>query len=156
MKIKYTHTNINAYDWEKLSQFYKDVFGCYTVGPMRDLKGDWFEKVTGIKDAAVKGEHIARPGYPEGEGPTFEIFTYEVPEGERPAHINGYGFAHVAFLVEDVEEIFEKFQAHGGTANGELVKSYYPSLDQTLTVVYGLDPEGNSVEILNWKPGNCE
>ena len=45
MKIKYTHTNINAYDWEKLSQFYKDVFGCYTVGPMRDLKGDWFEKV---------------------------------------------------------------------------------------------------------------
>ena len=87
MKIKYTHTNINAYDWEKLSQFYKDVFGCYTVGPMRDLKGDWFEKVTGIKDAAVKGEHIALPGYPEGEGPTFEIFTYEVPDGERPAHI---------------------------------------------------------------------
>ena len=70
MKIKYTHTNINAYDWEKLSQFYKDVFGCYTVGPMRDLKGDWFEKVTGIKDAAVKGEHIAIPVYPEGEGPS--------------------------------------------------------------------------------------
>ena len=24
MKIKYTHTNINAFDWKKLSQFYKD------------------------------------------------------------------------------------------------------------------------------------
>lgn len=156
MKIKYTHTNINAFDWKKLSQFYKDVFGCYTVGPMRDLHGDWFEKVTGVKGAAVKGEHIALPGYPEGEGPTFEIFTYETPDGERPAHINGYGFAHVAFLVEDVEGIFEKFKAHGGSANGELVKAYYPSLDQTLTVVYALDPEGNSVEILNWKPGNCE
>ncbi len=156
MKIKYTHTNINAFDWKKLSQFYKDVFGCYTVGPMRDLKGEWFEKATGIKGAAVKGEHIALPGYPEGEGPTFEIFTYEVPDGECPARINGYGFAHVAFEVEDVEKVFEKFKECGGSSNGELVKAYYPSLDKTITIVYALDPEGNSVEILNWTPGNCE
>lgn len=156
MKIKYTHTNINAFDWKKLSQFYKDVFGCVTVGPKRDLHGDWFERVTGVPGAAVEGEHIALPGYPEGEGPTFEIFTYKTPDGERPAYINGYGFAHVAFEVEDVDIIFDKFKCHGGSSYGEKVVKYYETLDKTLTVVYAKDPEGNAVEILNWRQGNCE
>ena len=156
MGTRYTHTNINAYDWRKLSQFYKDVFGCYTVGPMRDLKGDWFERCTGVKGAAVMGEHIALPGYPEDIAPTFEIFTYTVPEGEKTADINSYGFAHVCFMVDDVEATFEKFKAHGGSSYGELVKSYYPSLDKTITIVYAKDPEGNAVEIMNWTEGNVE
>lgn len=155
MNIKYTHTNINARDWRKLAQFYKDVFGCVTVGPKRDLHGEWFEKVTGISDAAVEGEHIALPGYSEG-GPTFEIFTYTTPSGENPVGIGGYGFAHVAFQVDDVDAVYAKFQAAGGSSFGEKVIKYYESLNQTLTVIYAKDPEGNAVEIMNWKQGNCE
>jgi len=155
MNIKYTHTNLNAKDWRKLSQFYKDVFGCVTAGPKRELYGDWFAKVTGVPGASVEGEHIALPGYPEG-GPTLEIFTYSTPDGERPPFINGYGFAHIAFLVDDVDAIYEKFVACGGSSYGEKVLKYYESLDKTLVVIYAKDPEGNAVEIQNWLEGNCE
>ena len=138
MAIRYAHTNINAKDWQKLSKFYQDVFGCRPVGPQRNLHGAWFEQVTGVKDAAVQGEHIALPGYPEG-GPTLEIFTYNHPDGERPASINGYGFAHIAFAVDDVDEVWARFQAAGGSSCGKKVVSYYPSLNQTLTVIYAKD-----------------
>ena len=155
MSIRYAHTNINAKDWKKLSRFYQDVFGCVPVGPERNLHGDWFERVTGIPGAAVQGEHIALPGYSQG-GPTLEIFTYNHPDGERPAWINGFGFAHIAFAVDDVDEVYEKFKAAGGSSYGEKVVSYYPSLDQTLTVIYAKDPEGNAVELMNWQGGNLE
>ena len=39
MQIKYTHTNINAKDWRKLSKFYQDVFDCVPLGKLRDNKG---------------------------------------------------------------------------------------------------------------------
>lgn len=154
MAICYTHTNINAKDWRKLSKFYQDVFGCTPVGPMRDLHDPWFGNITGIPGAAVQGEHIALPGYPEG-GPTLEIFTYNLPEGEHPAYINSYGFAHIAFAVDDVDAIFEAFVKAGGSAYGPKELAYYPKLDKTLTVIYAKDPEGNAVELMHWDPGDC-
>ncbi|WP_413927363.1 VOC family protein [Clostridioides sp. ES-S-0006-03] len=36
--MKYVHTNIIARDWEKLSEFYKDVFECRKVPPQRKPK----------------------------------------------------------------------------------------------------------------------
>ncbi len=149
MSAKYTHTNIVAKDWKKLSGFYQKVFGCVPAGPKRDLSGEWFEKVTGIPGAHVEGEHIALPGYPEG-GPTFEIFTYNIPNG-KPANINGYGFAHVAFEVEDVDATFQKCLEEGGSAIGERVRQFYPSLNKMLNIVYAQDPEGNVVEIMSWE-----
>lgn len=153
--MKYRHTNINARDWRSLSKFYQDVFGCVPSGPERHLKGEWFEKATGVKGAAVDGEHIALPGYPE-DGPTLEIFTYSVPDGERPPFINGYGFAHICFEVDDVDKIFEKFKLHGGSSYGEKIVHYYPELDKTLHLVYAKDPEGNAVEIMKWVNGKQE
>ncbi|WP_130861619.1 VOC family protein [Bacilliculturomica massiliensis] len=154
VKAAYRHTNINAKDWRRLSAFYQEVFGCVPVPPERDLSGDWFERVTGVKGAAVQGEHIALPGYGD-DGPTFEIFTYSVPEGTRPLAINGYGFAHVAFEVDDVEEAYQAVRKAGGSACGELLRHYYPSKDMTLTIVYAKDPEGNVVELMKWTDGRC-
>ena len=153
MNIRYAHTNINAKDWRKLSLFYQRVFDCKPVGPIRDLHGEWFQRVTGVPGAAVTGQHISLPGYSD-DGPTLEIFTYSVPEGERPVGINGYGFAHIAFQVEDVNEVYQRLLQAGGSACGQKVVEYYPSLNQTLTVIYAKDPEDNAVEILNWTPGN--
>lgn len=151
---KYTHTNINARNWKALSSFYQQVFGCVPEGPERDLYGNWFERVTGIPGVHVRGQHLAVPGYPPG-GPTLEIFTYSIPEGESALPINGYGFAHIGFEVPDVAETFERFKAAGGRAYGEMVVEYYPSLDKTLTIQYSKDPEGNVVEILHWQEGQC-
>jgi len=150
--MRYTHTNINSPDWERLVRFYIDVFDCRLVPPLRHLRGGWFEKTTGVPGAGVDGAHIALPGYGEG-GPTLEIFTYVNPATSRSNPINGQGFAHIAFHVDDVEATYRKLLQHGGSADGEIVREYYGSLDQTLTIIYAKDPDGNAVEIQHWSDG---
>lgn len=148
MKIKYVHTNIVAWDWPRLADFYIDVFGCQPVPPKRDLGGDEFEALTGIKGAKAKGIHLRLPGYGEN-GPTLEIFQYN-PQG-NPCQIatNNPGFAHIAFLVDDVSTLREKVLAAGGKAVGETV-SLTIAPGANVTVCYLTDPEGNIIELQSW------
>jgi predicted enzyme related to lactoylglutathione lyase len=147
--ITYVHTNLLARDWKKLSAFYCDVFGCKPKYPERDLSGEWLEKITEINGVRVRGIHLILPGYENG--PTLELFQYD-PEKLRNCgpFINKQGFGHIAFHVDDVEEILGRLINHGGTLFGEMVKKQYPELG-LLTVAYTKDPEGNFVEIQNWK-----
>ncbi len=149
MPTKYVHTNIIAKDWESLADFYVKVFDCTPLNPKRDLSGDWVDRLTGITDCSVKGIHLALPGYVDG--PTLEIFSYQ-PEDGQPADkvLNRFGFAHIAFHVDDVEETLQSLLAHGGTAHGVPVKNTYKELGE-LTVIYARDPEGNFIELQNWK-----
>lgn len=149
--VTYSHTNLNARDWKKLSRFYQDVFGCKSIGKFRDNRGAWFEELTGIEGAQCTGEHIALPGYEEG-GPTLEIFSYEPQADTGPLPFNGFGFCHICFDVEDVDEVCERLLKHGGTVVGR-IERYYPERDGSNILVYGKDIEGNGIEIRRWIPG---
>ncbi len=147
--MKYAHTNIVARDWRKLAQFYVDVFECQPVYPERDLYGEWIDKTTGINNVRIKGIHLRLPGYEDG--PTLEIFEY-IPDNLRnyePA-INMQGFGHIAFEVDSVEDILQNLLKHSGSHLGEVIVKEYDNIG-VLTVVYARDPEGNFVEIQNWK-----
>lgn len=145
---RFAHINIIAKDSEKVIQFYKDVFGCRSNGQKRDLKGELFDKLTGIKNVHIIGEHLVLPGLDENR-PTLEIFSYEKMEGSQDHLINAYGFSHIAFEVDHVEETLAKALAHGAHPIGELIKADYPDGRQ-LTAIYVSDCEGNIVEIQNW------
>jgi predicted enzyme related to lactoylglutathione lyase len=149
MKVKFVHTNIVAKDWRKLAQFYIDVFGCEPVYPERDLSGEWIDRVTNIKDVHIRGIHLRLPGY--SDGPTLELFQFNQGFGadELPA-VNQTGFAHLAFSVDDVDYFLRKLIESGGSKLGELVEQEIEGVG-ILTVVYGRDPEGNIIEIQNWK-----
>jgi|GEM_PF-4690222 len=41
--MRFARTNIAARDWEKLSQFYEDVFDCTVKPPRRKLSGEWLD-----------------------------------------------------------------------------------------------------------------
>ncbi len=149
MKVKYVHTNIIAKDWRRLSQFYRQVFGCRPVPPERDLKGQWVDALTDINGAHITGEHLALPGYETG-GPTLEIFSYDsFAEGSKA--INAPGFAHIAFEVDDVSMALEQVKKAGGGQSGELVHAEYPG-GAAAEFVYAKDPEGNIIELQSWKP----
>lgn len=146
MGIRYIHTNIIAKDWRKVSQFYQQVFGCVPVPPQRDLKGGWVDKLTGIDNAHITGEHLA-VGY-VGNAPTLEIFSYDSTLYWAKT-INREGFAHIAFQVDDVEAMLAKVVEAGGKA-GEIVKAEYPG-NMTATFVYAQDIEGNIIELQSWQ-----
>lgn len=146
--IRYVHTNIIAKDCKNLIEFYKEVFGCRSIGEKRDLRGEWLDKMTGIPGAHIVGEHLVMPGYDE-DHPTIEIFSYDQMEGDLTHQINTYGIAHLAFEVDNVAETLEKVLARGGKMVGELVHADYED-GRKATFVYVTDLEGNILELQSW------
>ncbi len=147
--IKYVHTNLIAKDWKKLADFYIQIFNCKPIPPEMDLSGNWIDKLTGIPDVKLRGIHLILPGF--DKGPTLEIFEYSPEFTDTDIkHINQKGFGHIAFHVDSVEEILKILLAYGGSQLGEVIKKDYGEIG-ILTAVYLTDPEGNFIEIQNWK-----
>jgi len=146
--MKYVHTNIIARNWKSLAEFYINVFECRPMLPERDIKGDWLEKGTGVKNASLHGIHLRLPGFGD-DGPTLEIFQYEKNEGQTDPVANREGLGHIAFSVSDVGNILDRMIACGGNKLGEIVKK---QLDYgTITFTYARDPEGNIIELQSWE-----
>jgi predicted enzyme related to lactoylglutathione lyase len=146
---KYVHTNIIAKDWEKLAIFYEEVFGCRRILPERNLSGEWIDDATELKDIHIRGAHLLLPGYSDPY-PTLEIFQYDRFEENKNKRINASGFGHLAFLVDDVETALREVESHGGSRIGKIVRHEIPGVS-LLTFVYARDPEGNFIELQNWK-----
>ncbi|HBE70462.1 MAG TPA: glyoxalase [Planctomycetaceae bacterium] len=147
--MKYAHTNIVCRDWKKLSAFYVDVFDCEIVPPIRKQSGDWLAQGTGVKDANLEGVHLLLPGYGR-QGPTLEIFQYLEYEEQPDLVPNARGFGHIAFEVDDVEEILAALLKAGGSKLGSPTSRHVEGVGK-LTFVYCRDPEGNTIELQNWK-----
>ncbi len=118
------------------------------LGETRDLRGEWLDKMTGISNAHLVGEHLLLPGY-GADHPTLEIFSYDqvLRLAERP--VNAKGITHLAFEVDDVSETLERVLAGGGSVVGELVHANYDD-GRKATFVYARDPEGNILELQSW------
>lgn len=147
--FRYVHTNIIANDPDKLITFYKEVFHCKSIGEERDLKGHWLNKLTGLHNAHITGEHLLLPGYGE-DHPTLEIFSYDTVRDSVIGEVNRPGFAHIAFEVDDVETTLELMKRAGGSQVGELVTADYPNNTEAV-FVYARDPEGNIIELQSWR-----
>ena len=147
--FRYVHTNIIAKDCKRLISFYKKVFNCKSIGETRDLRGDWLNKMTGLPDAHIVGEHLCLPGYGE-DHPTLEIFSYDKMISADVPQINRCGLAHLAFEVDDVEETLELVLREGGGQIGEVVRAEYED-GREAVFVYATDCEGNIIELQSWK-----
>ena len=144
----YVHTNIIARNAQRLIRFYKDILGCRSIGETRDLSGEWLDRLTGLNNAHIVGEHLCLPGYGDTH-PTLEIFSYDREPASVPPQINRPGLAHLAFEVDDVQETLKKVLEAGGGQIGELVTAEYAD-GKRGTFVYATDPEGNIVELQSW------
>jgi len=146
--MKYIHTNLTVEDLEGISEFYQKVFGCIPVRSPDDLDGQWVEDITAVKNAAIRYVHLTLPGYGP-EGPELELIQYrnEVSHPEKISNCSGYG--HIAFSVDDVQDVLQKIVQEGGGVIGEVVKTEVPNRG-VLTEVYVTDPEGNIIELQHY------
>ncbi|MEA4974045.1 hypothetical protein SDC9_84371 [bioreactor metagenome] len=147
--FRYVHTNIIANDANRLINFYKTVFHCQNINETRDLRGKWLDRLTGLSEAHITGEHLLLPGYGE-EHPTLEIFSYDTLKETISTEINRPGIAHIAFEVDDVEVTLKEIINAGGSSVGELVTADYPN-GMEAVFVYAKDPEGNIIELQSWR-----
>jgi len=145
---KYTHTNLIAEDWRMLANFYQHVFGCIPVPPERDFHGEKLEAGTGIPGAHLRGIHLQLPGY-DDNGPTLEIFNYNILEQRSKTAVNRPGFGHIAFSVDDVAAAQTVVLQAGGDVIGEIV-TLQVATGAKVTWCYVTDPEGNIIELQSW------
>jgi predicted enzyme related to lactoylglutathione lyase len=143
--MKYTHTNLVAYNWRTLADFYSKVFGCSFVLPERDLTGDWLDTALGMNNVHIKGVHLRLPGYGD-KGPTLEIFQYNDVKEANISMPNTPGYGHLAFAVENVEAVKKRVIKLGGSMVGKVVKVDLLGVGH-LEFAYMRDPENNIIEI---------
>src|SRR5258706_7822066 len=146
--IRYAHTNVMANDWERLQDFYVQVFGCEPISSERDHKGPLFEALTGLPGGSFRGRHLRLPGHGE-RGPTLEIFQSNQNDPSLPPRLVRPGFAHIAFEVPDVPAKRAEVLKWGGRDVGQLVTLDIPGAGK-LTLIYMTDPEGNIIELQRW------
>ena len=145
---RYVHTNLIARDWQKLSRFYQDLFGCVPVPPERHYKGRDLERGTGVAGTELHGAHLRLPGHGQN-GPTLEIYSYTVQVGGEAPAVHRSGFGHIAFSVPDVEKALKLVLAAGGKSVGEVV-TLQVATGARVTWCYLTDPEGNIIELQSW------
>ena len=145
---KYVHTNLIAEDWRSLADFYQQIFGCIPVPPERDYQGEKLEAGTGIPGAHLRGVHLRLPSYGD-DGPTLEIFNYNILESRGKTAVNRPGFGHIAFSVDDVAVAQKAVLGAGGHAVGEIV-TLQTATSAKVTWCYVTDPEGNIIELQSW------
>jgi len=148
MDIRYAHTNIITKDWKKLSEFYETVFECVPVPPIRNQKGDWLSKGTGVQNAHLQGVHLRLPGYGK-DSPTLEIYQYSEVKEQVPAVPNQRGFGHIAFQVNNLAKYLNLALKNGATKIGELSEHDVEDVG-LLRFIYIADPDGNIIELQSW------
>jgi predicted enzyme related to lactoylglutathione lyase len=148
ISARYVHTNLIAKDWQALSNFYQQLFGCVPVPPERDFQGEKLEAGSGIPGAHLRGLHLRLPGYGDN-GPTLEIFNYNILAGRSKTAVNRPGYGHIAFSVEDVAAAQKAVLQAGGKAIGEIV-TLQVATGAKVTWCYVTDPEGNIIELQAW------
>lgn len=78
--FRYVYTNIIAKNASRFIDFYKKVFHCKSINEIRDLRGEWLDRLAGLNKAHIIGEHLLLPGYGK-EHPTIWSRAAELPCG---------------------------------------------------------------------------
>ncbi len=146
------HINIVVKDLEKSITFYTELLG-FTLFRRARLKGEWIDKVVGLKDVEGEVAYIRAPG---GE-PRIELLQYFNPAGGYIAdnsNANTLGLRHIAFRVDDIQGICRKldkgevnFYSEPVTVPSGVIK--HEAGHKTL--VYFLDPDGVLLELAEYK-----
>ena len=145
MPIRFAHVNVIAEDWRRLAAFYEAVFGCQRVLPERDQQGQWLDRVTGVPGSHIQGVHLRLPG----GGATLEVYSYSQLPARPEVKADTPGFSHIAFSVDDVDEMSRAIIANGGSPVGEREAVEMPDVGR-LEIRYLTDPEGNIIEVQKW------
>lgn len=144
MALSLHHINISTPNLKRMQEFYEQAFGFEPVF-VHDLEDypEEAERIIGVKDAAATTVTMKGPNV------YVELFQWSNPKGRplEPLRPYDYGYTHLCFHVDDIDAEYARLAALGlPFVHGEPVKSVFDG--KTYGSVYGRDPDGNLIEIM--------
>lgn len=136
------HAAISTPDLERCIAFYTEVIGGAVAWEFGWERGEAAaDAVTGLDNSAARAAMLK-------VGNSFlEVFEFTSPtpderRGERP--VNAHGITHVCLEVTDIESEYARLKAAGMRFHSTPVRQDGSSM------VYGRDPDGNVVELIEF------
>jgi catechol 2,3-dioxygenase-like lactoylglutathione lyase family enzyme len=105
------------------------------------VEGDWVDRVVGLDGVRAQ---IAMLQTPDGHG-RLELTKFHAPSidgGDQRAPANASGIRHVAFVVDDIDDVLARLRARGAELVGELER-----YQDRYRLCYVRGPEGVIVEL---------
>ncbi|MFN0094982.1 MAG: VOC family protein [Dehalococcoidia bacterium] len=142
------HIAVNTPDLDRLVDFYVKAFG---FEPLRPQVGPgWrdnalIDSIVGLRGSAARSQMLrAGTCY-------LEVFEYSAPAAREAgaAAPNDHAYTHFGVVVDDIDAECERLAALGMRFTLER-----PAELGNLKAVYGYDPDGNIIEILQPGPGH--
>ncbi len=134
------HTGIVVTDMERSLKFYRDLLGLQPVIDFTE-ESEYMDTL-----CALKGVRLRMVKLVAEDGGMIELLQYlshprQRPEGNTLCEI---GPTHVAFTVDDVDEVFSDWSAKGITCTGQPQMSP----DGKAKLFFCQDPDGTFLEIV--------
>jgi catechol 2,3-dioxygenase-like lactoylglutathione lyase family enzyme len=137
------HTGMTVSDIERSLAFWRDVLG-FELSHRAHQKGELAEQITGVAGAEILIVVLRAPGH------KIELLEYLAPanrklENElRPCDL---GAAHVALVVDNLDEVLDRIAASGWKAAGKpQILTAGPNAGKR--VIYVRDPDGTTIEFM--------
>ncbi len=144
------HVNLVVEDLPAMTAFYREVLGLRVTREV-SIRGDWIEALTGLEDVEADVVYLeAQTGAP------LELISYRTPRGPRPDGLgapNTMGIRHVAFHVQNLDELVERVKASGQGSVSEVQTVPAAQVEfagRQKRIVYCRDPEGNLLELCHY------
>ena len=138
------HFALTVSDLERSLRFYRDMLGL-ELRVRRVWSEEYVREMVGFPDASMDIALLALPG---GENQQLELIEYLQPRAKPPRHpVNTAGSAHLCFMVDDIQEIYERLRQAGiQFVSAPVAVPVGPNKGRR--TAYLLDPDGIVVQLM--------
>jgi catechol 2,3-dioxygenase-like lactoylglutathione lyase family enzyme len=150
------HVNLVVDDMPATIGFYRDLLGM-KLGKQAAIGGPWIDAMTGLAEVEAEVAFLELP-----EGPGVELLRYRKPQGTRPEGLtrpNTKGLRHFALRVQGLDELAARMKAAGVRLLSEVQEVPAAQVDyaeQRKRLLYCCDPEGNLLELCEYRSGEMQ
>ena len=144
MAKRVDHFALTVGDLERSLRFYRDLLGL-EVKVRRVWNEEYVREMVGFPDASMDIALLALPG---SEDQQLELIEYQQPRA-RPTRnqINSVGSAHLCFMVDDIQETYDRLRREGiEFVSAPVAVPVGPNKGRR--TAYLLDPDGIVVQLM--------
>jgi catechol 2,3-dioxygenase-like lactoylglutathione lyase family enzyme len=134
------HTGIVVKDMAKALHFYQDLLG-FRKSKQMEESGIYIDTICGSRNVKVTTVKLAAD-----DGNLIELLCFKSPPPgiKKRRELNDFGFSHVSFTVDDIDDEFKRLSKAGVKFNSLPQKSP----DGYARVAFCRDSEGNYIELV--------